>query len=349
MPGLHSTDWSRRLASGASLLAVAIGASFLTVCPAVAQGTVTEPAVSQAEAEGAVPKEEQQRAARGLDEIVVTARKVSENLQDVPVSITAFSGSELAEQNALSLSDVQRLTPSLLIRPGTLSPASLTFAIRGQVNIDALASVDPSVGVYIDGVYVARAYGIDANLLDIQCLQVLKGPQGTLFGRNTTGGAILIQTNDPELDEYAGKVSATYGRFDYKSATAIVNLPLVTDKVALRAAVEVADSDGYHTDLASGEKSGEKDRWNARIKLLVKPTETLSILLSADGFGHEGNAMPWFPYFSLPTGRRLRSRRGFMFSGRRPATATSQRAERRDSTSSIRLSAARRMIRTEQR
>lgn len=240
------------------------------------------------------------QSATALNEIVVTARKVAENLQDVPVAITAFTGETLTSQNAMSLADVQRLTPSLLIRPGTLSPASLTFAIRGQVNIDALASSDPSVGVYLDGVYIARAYGIDANLLDIQSLQVLKGPQGTLFGRNTTGGAILLQTNDPDLSDTSGELALTYGRFDYKSATAVINLPLVTDKAALRAAVEIADSDGYHVDTISGERSGEKDRWNARVKLLLKPTDTLSLLLSAEGYGHKGNAAPWFPYYFSP-------------------------------------------------
>lgn len=294
MTRLHISADFCRLNGQVSRLAIIFGSAALAISPTMAQDIHGSDLTAQSEGEV-------RRSAGGLDEIVVTARKVAENLQDVPVSITAFTGDALKTQNALSLSDVQRLTPSLLIRSGGLSPASLTFSIRGQFNAENLASSDPSVGVYVDGVYIARAYGINTNFLDIQNVQVLKGPQGTLFGRNTTGGAILIETNDPILDELTGSASITYGNFDYKSASAIINLPVVTDKVALRAAVEFADSDGYHRDSNTGVRGGERDHWNARLKLLVKPTDTLSIQVMGDAFEQKARTMPWLANYFSPT------------------------------------------------
>jgi len=156
-----------------------------------------------------------------VDEIVVTARRTNESLQSVPVSITAFSGEQLQQQNARSVSDVALLTPGLQINYSTLTTAGTIFTIRGQVNQDPVASQDATVGVYVDGLYWGRAYGANADLLDVSGVQVLKGPQGTLFGRNTTGGAVLLTTNDPNPSRLSGLVSASYGRFNYRSVTGV--------------------------------------------------------------------------------------------------------------------------------
>jgi iron complex outermembrane receptor protein len=258
----------------------------------------------------------------GLEDIVVTARKVAENLQDVPVAVTAFSGADLAAQNAQRVQDVARFTPGLIIRPGNASSTSLTIALRGQAQTDVLATLDPSVGTYVDGIYWARAYGLNGSLLDIQSVQVLKGPQGTLFGRNTTGGAMLINSNDPELGEFSGRLSATYGRFDERELVGIVNIP-IGDKVALRLAATGFERDGYTTNSSSvgiGPTVTERtllgygpgvtsttplaralrspnggprldDRWrrNARAKLLVEPVDNLSLLFSAEYFKVDEN------------------------------------------------------------
>jgi iron complex outermembrane recepter protein len=159
-----------RLLAGVSLLFVA---------------SLPASAFAQAGSESASPVASDASGQGGLEEIVVTARKVAENLQDVPVAVTAFSGLDLANQNAQRVQDVARFTPGLIIRPGNASSTSLTIALRGQAQTDVLATLDPSVGTYVDGIYWARAYGLNGSLLDIQSVQVLKGPQGTLFGRNT--------------------------------------------------------------------------------------------------------------------------------------------------------------------
>src|SRR5690606_3287582 len=114
-----------------------------------------------------------------LAEVVVTARKVAENLQDVPVAVTVFSGEDLQRQNAVRVSDVARLAPGLSTRETPATPSALLPRRRAQVQPDTLATLDPSVGPYVDGFYWARSYGLNAGLLDLRSAQVLKGPQGT--------------------------------------------------------------------------------------------------------------------------------------------------------------------------
>jgi iron complex outermembrane receptor protein len=212
---------------------------------------------------------------------------------------------------------VARFTPGLNIRPGNGSSTSLTIALRGQAQTDILATLDPSVGTYVDGIYWARAYGLNASLLDIQSVQVLKGPQGTLFGRNTTGGAMLINSNDPVLGEFSGSLSGTYGRFDERELVGVVNIP-VGDKVAIRLAATGFERDGYTTNSTplgigatvdertllgygpgvtsttpvaraqrapnGGPRLDDRNRRNLRAKLLLNPVDNLSLLFSAEYF-----------------------------------------------------------------
>ncbi len=223
-------------------------------------------------------------APQGLEEIVVTARKVAENLQSVPVAVTAFSGTALQQSNVLTARDAAKLTPGLVITESPSTGTAALFTIRGQVQSDNLATLDPSVGVYVDGYYWARAYGITANLLDVQSFQTLKGPQGTLFGRNTTGGAILIQTNDPNFNGISLLASGTYGRFDQWSGTGVANVPLIDDRLAVRVAYQRNDRNGYMTDDTTGTKIGTQHDYTIRGKLLFKPTDNLSILLSGEQY-----------------------------------------------------------------
>ncbi len=277
---------------GASAVALMLGG--LSV-PAYAQGATTV-----ATAAAATASDEAQ-----LDEIIVTARKVAENLQDVPVAVTVLTGTELEKKGVVRFQDIAAFTPGLYMRSGSNSPAGITVSLRGQFQNDTLATLDPSVGTYVDGVYWARAYGLNTTLLDVSSVQVLKGPQGTLFGRNTTGGAILINSNNPTLDGISGKASVSYGRFNEFEPTAVVNLPL-GDKVAIRLAGKIFTRDGYTINSVSataasavaavttsvarrpvsgnlnGLKLDDRDRVQARAKLLFQPTETLSLIFSGE-------------------------------------------------------------------
>jgi iron complex outermembrane recepter protein len=228
-----------------------------------------------------------------LEEIVVSARKVDENLQTVPVSITVLSGQQLREQSATRLTDVVQFTPGLAFRPAVTGDTGALFQLRGQFQNDAAATLDQSVGIYVDGLYWARAYGVNGDLLDVENVQVLKGPQGTLFGRNTTGGAILMQTADPKLDGISGSLSGTYGRFNERSLTGVINLPIVEDKVGLRVAGELNKRDGYIKDYVAGTKYDNRNNYTLRGKLLLKPTERLTVLLSAENFHSNVNLNPF--------------------------------------------------------
>src|SRR5690606_25928974 len=132
--------------------------------------------------------------------------------------------------------------------------------------------------------YWARAYGLNADLLDVQGVQVLKGPQGTLFGRNTTGGAILFQTNDPSYDGVSGMLQGSYGSYDEMIGTAVLNVPLIADKLAIRAAVQKNQRDGVTEDLTTGRDIGNRDSWSGRLKIRANPTENFEVLLSAETF-----------------------------------------------------------------
>ena len=294
----------KHLSHGVSVLAVTLTAS--SGQSALAQqvtGPERQPraqALSPATTSSASPAEaatgpatDQATDAGGLTDIVVTARKVAESQQRVPVAVTVQSGEMLQQQNAVAVPDIARLSPGVSIRSAGSTPTAIQLTVRGQNQFDVIATLDPSVGTYVDGFYWARAYGLNADLLDVQSAQVLRGPQGTLFGRNTTGGALLLQTNDPNPNKFSGLVSGTYGRFDERIGTAVLNVPIVEDRVALRGAFTINKRDGFYTNETSGKKLGERNSYSGRVKLLLKPIETLSILFSAELFRTRINPRPF--------------------------------------------------------
>ena len=246
----------------------------------------------------------------GLGDIVVTARKTAENLQDVPVAVTAFSGEDLVQQGVADVSDLGRVTPGFQTREGNGNASSLALTVRGQVQTDTIITLDPSVGIYVDDYYVARATGVNGDLVDIQSVQVLKGPQGTLFGRNTTGGAVLITTANPDLNSFNGLAGASYGRFDDYSLTGVINMPIVTDKIALRLAAKYRARDGYLTDDGyannvgglRGQRYNDRDTLTGRAKLLLQPTDNFSLLFSAEYYRAKGNYSANHTQYVVPGG-----------------------------------------------
>src|SRR5690606_42038321 len=164
-------------------------------------------------------------AARGVEEVVVVAaRRIEENIQNVPLAITALSGEALANQSVATLPDLSAAVPNLLITAAAADPAAVYIGIRGQVLGDALLTVDSPVGLYFDVVNVPRTYGMTGALVDIARVEVLRGPQATLHGRNTTGGAISFFTVDP-TDALGGFVDFKLGNYNQKSATGVLNVP----------------------------------------------------------------------------------------------------------------------------
>jgi iron complex outermembrane receptor protein len=264
-------NFNRNHDSAYLLAAVSLAAIALSSTPAFAQ---------EATAPAAAPAETQ------YDDdaiVVIGITKQAANIQDVPVSITAFSGDSLEDKGIKEVGEIAKFTPGFNIRGSGNNPTAFALSMRGQVQNDNLATLEPSVGVYLDEMYIARSYGLNVDLLDVASVQILKGPQGTLFGRNTSAGAVLIQTADPEMGEFSGRVSATYGRFDERSITGVVNAGL-GDNLAVRGALFYGKRDGYKTDVRTGRKYEARETLNGRVKLAYEPTENLSILLSGEWY-----------------------------------------------------------------
>src|SRR5581483_1126477 len=183
-----------------------------------------------------------------LQEVVVTATKRSENIQIVPIAITALSGDALKQSQVHTVQDLQSEVPSLLIQQAVDSPQDVTVMLRGRKQNDTTLAVDPAVGVYVDGIYVPRTQGLAGELLDINRIEVLRGPQGSLYGRNTTGGALTIFTNDP-TQELSGSLDVTGGNFRAWYLAGIANLPVV-DNLAARFVFQRGGNVAYGFDGA---------------------------------------------------------------------------------------------------
>lgn len=184
----------------------------------------------------------------GLDTIVVTAQKREQSAQEVPIAISAYGGDRLDQLVVADLSGLSNITPNVNLDNSTpfgASQAILTAYIRGIGADDFAFNIDPGVGVYIDGVYLARSVGANQTLLDVERIEILKGPQGTLFGRNTIGGAISVVTRDP-ADEFAFKGDATYGSDNLFQARMTVEGP-ITDALAGSISFSSRTRDGYNT------------------------------------------------------------------------------------------------------
>lgn len=186
-----------------------------------------------------------------LEEVVVTARKREESLQETPLAVSALSGDSLSELGMTTIADLTRVVPNVDLYTGNGTTGAGNAFIRGIGQRNIGVNYDSGVGIYVDGVYASRADGTVLDNIDIQSVQVLRGPQGTLFGKNTTGGAILYTTNKPN-EEYGGNAQVRVGRFDELDAHVTVNVPLVDDTLLSRFSVYTATRDGHVEAVSTG-------------------------------------------------------------------------------------------------
>lgn len=228
------------------------------------------------------------QSASTVDEIIVTARRTSERLQDVPVAVTALNAEQLERQNILQPQDLQRVSPSLTVTPTARGTSTPQYGMRGQRASTPTMLIDPAVGVYFAEIGTSRAGGGNATLYDLESVQVLRGPQGTLFGRNNTGGAVLITPAAP-TDVLEGYVNGRLGDYALKDMEGAFNLPL-GDKAALRLAGRVTERDGYFRSVATGQRSYDINNQNLRASLRWTPNDvftstTIATWLEADEAG----------------------------------------------------------------
>ena len=233
----------------------------------------------------------QERAVRGgLEEVVVTARRREESAQDVPVTVSALDGDLLQEYNIEQFGDLQKIVPTLQINDGTGRRNAPNYAIRGVRPTESLYGQDPSVAAYFAEVVLSPAEGSNLALYDLASVQVLKGPQGTLFGRNTNGGAVLFTPRRPG-NEFGGDVAVGYGNFNTIEGEAAIDLP-ISDRFRTRVAGRKFTRDGYQENVITGQEYGGEDTSSARVSALWEITDAVEnyTIVTWDQARSEGRA-----------------------------------------------------------
>src|SRR5215469_8424700 len=231
-------------------------------------------------------------AAPNLQEIVVTARRREEPLMDVPLAATVKSGADLQAQSAVLFEDATQDVPNTLAFRSARSVSALEISMRGQVALPSSIVYDPAVGLYIDGVYVANGQAAMGTLLDIDSVEIVRGTQGTLFGRNNTGGSILFNTRRPDLNNYSAEGSLAAGNQGLFGARAIINVP-VSSTFALRFAYQDNQHEGWGSSIATGQDNMmDQHRYQARVGALWQPNEAFDAYLTFERFyANEGGGL----------------------------------------------------------
>jgi iron complex outermembrane receptor protein len=232
-------------------------------------------------------------AAGAVEEVIVTARRRAEDIQDTPISITAVSGQGLEARQTHDLGELDAFVPNLTVNSSAaFSGSSQTAAVflRGIGQTDFTLNTDPAVGIYVDGVYISRAVGSLLDLVDVEQVEVLRGPQGTLFGKNTIGGAINITTRRPAF-EFGANASLLVGSDAWRVFSADVTGPL-SETLAGKLLARWERRDGYVRRLSDGRMLGDENSFDIRLGLLFEPTDALSVRLDADYTRSRENGTP---------------------------------------------------------
>ncbi|WP_372864506.1 TonB-dependent receptor [Spongiibacter sp.] len=234
--------------------------------------------------------EEYQRAAH-IEEVIVTAQKRSESIQDVPIAVSVLSAERMKNSAIVSFEDISLASPNTEIN---MTPGYVQVGMRG-LNSPINDGMEQAVGVYVDGIYYGKTAFLQDAFLDLARVEMLKGPQGTLFGKNTVAGAISISTARPE-DEWRLSARASQGQFSGEKYEAMVNAPLIEERLALRVAAARERRDGYVNNVLRGrdEKRVDKEGWRA--KLLFTPLETLTAVLTYYQGAARDSGQGWEPF-----------------------------------------------------
>ncbi|MBB3047164.1 iron complex outermembrane receptor protein [Litorivivens lipolytica] len=210
-----------------------------------------------------------------IEEVIVTAQKVEESLQDTPVSVSAFGAEDLQQIGVSEAKDVANFTPGLTMRKQSASQDNYAIGIRSVASGETALAIDPTVGIYQDGVYIARSTGAAFDIVDLKRIEVLRGPQGTLFGRNTIGGAINVVTEKPK-GEFAFRQAVTYAARDSRSYHTTVDTP-AWGNVAAKFSMRTAKHDGQNESIYTGEQLGNGESQAYRLAVNWVPSETVMV------------------------------------------------------------------------
>lgn len=240
--------------------------------------SAAEKKVSLAAPEGA-RRNDPEPTQQAPEEIIVTAQKRAEDAQKVPITLTAFGAEDLERRNIRDVGDLGTFTPGLIT--SKFSYGTPIFAIRGADNTFSAAGATKPVGVFVDEVYIPRFSASNFSLFDVLSVSVLKGPQGTLFGRNVTGGAILVQTREPSLQKLEANARVGSGNYGLNEISGYLSMPL-SDSAASSISIDRQKRDGYGKDTLNGRDEDDADSWAGRAALLFNPSDAFKLRLSGD-------------------------------------------------------------------
>ena len=247
----------------------------LSACAIAAGSLGHAPAALAAQDDGAANN-------AGLEVITVTARKRAESLQSTPVAVSAFTGDELNTRGVTNLRDVANYAPNVELFANSVSGSSAGQAyIRGVGQFDYLITTDPGVGVYVDGVYLARSLGNLLDLVDIERVEILRGPQGTLYGKNTIGGAINVISKRPS-SEPEGAIDVKVGSYDRVDARLRLSGPIIEDVLAFKLAASTKNADGFGKRPLAGDRAGDENSDALQATLEWTAADNIDVTVSAD-------------------------------------------------------------------
>jgi iron complex outermembrane receptor protein len=237
------------------------------------------------------------------NDITIVATRREQRLQDVSIAVTALSQDMLQQNQVDNISDVGSLTPNMITVPGTAGGAKSApqFSIRGQSQQERGGLADPSVGVYFGDIAISRTQGLNQTLFDIRAVEVIRGPVGTLFGRNATGGAVIIRPNLPNTNEFEASVGATLAEFDTFNADAYVNIP-VSDEFAVRFGASTSNSDGYVFDETLDRNVNDTQSFSVRASALARPNDRFENVTMVNYFSEDDGGSAGFAEYLNPAG-----------------------------------------------
>ncbi len=239
-----------------------------------------------------------QQNSRAIEETIVSARRTAESIQDVPLAVSAFTEEDISRVAPRTLRDFDGMMPNVSIGMNTAGPSAGAIFIRGIGYADIEKTQSPAVSVIIDGVQQGSSTGQLVDTFDVAQIEVLRGPQGVLQGKNTTGGAIVVNRIRPEFNEVNWATSLQVGSYDERQIKARVNIPLIDDTLAMSVSGITKDREGFYRNRTRGDDAGRIDYDSARIALLWQPTDTFSAYFNYDYIKDRGDIPPQDPRYN---------------------------------------------------
>jgi outer membrane receptor protein involved in Fe transport len=241
----------------------------------------------------------------GVEEIIITSTKREANIQDVPIAVSAFSADELTNRGIDEVEDLAAVSPSIQIQTSNSASNGGTLRIRGMGTTGNNPGLEAAVGTFVDGVYRARSGQAFSDLMDIERIEVLRGPQGTLFGKNTSAGAVSIITKKPTLDEAEGFAQVELGNYSHKRVALSHSAAIIDGVLGYRISGSWSDRDGFYEDAHSGDAWGDRDRYVVRGQLLWAPQDNFELRLIGDYGQRDESCCPAQLLYAGPSSNRF--------------------------------------------